>query len=178
MNMKRVFTGTGVGFLALVAFSAVAFVNAPGTIVSSAATAVEGTSADNGGQDGEFSGPAEEPHLPANLQTGSSQYNAFQATAYCDFGITFSGILVHRGMVAADPNILPIGSVIEVKAGEYSGIYTVMDTGGVVKGHLIDIYMPDYEEAVQFGRQGVKVRVLRLGWHPDDAPDLQYTFAG
>jgi len=96
-------------------------------------------------------------------------YLVFEATAYCDFGITFSGVLVQRGIVAADPKILPIGSVIEVRAGKYSGIYTVMDTGGLVKGRIIDIYMPEYEEAIQFGRQQVGVRLLRIGWDPEQA---------
>jgi len=91
----------------------------------------------------------------------------FEATAYCDLGITFSGVYVQRGIVAADPRVLPIGSVIEVSAGDYSGIYTVMDTGGVIKGEIIDIFMPDYEEAVQFGRQQVKIKVIRKGWVPD-----------
>lgn len=93
-------------------------------------------------------------------------FHEFEATAYCDLGVTFSGVYVQRGIVAADPRVLPIGSVIEVSAGDYSGIYTVMDTGGVIKGEIIDIFMPDYEEAVQFGRQQVKIRVIRKGWIP------------
>jgi 3D (Asp-Asp-Asp) domain-containing protein len=68
--------------------------------------------------------------------------------------------------------------VIEVSAGDYRGIYTVMETGGVVKGEIIDIYMPDYEEAIQFGRQSVGVRVIRLGWQPSELPDVEYTVAG
>ncbi|MGW8179097.1 MAG: 3D domain-containing protein [bacterium] len=105
-------------------------------------------------------------------------YRRFEATAYCDYGITFSGVLVRRGIVAADPEILPIGSIIEVKAGDYSGIYMVMDTGGRVKGRIIDIYMPDYDEAMQFGRKSVVLKVLRHGWLPDPAADLSYTEAG
>jgi 3D (Asp-Asp-Asp) domain-containing protein len=104
-------------------------------------------------------------------------YRRFEATAYCDFGITFSGVLVNRGIVAADPRILPIGSIIELRAGDYSGIYMVMDTGGKVKGKIIDIYMPDYEEAIQFGRQPVALRVLRHGWLPDPFSGLGYTEA-
>lgn len=106
------------------------------------------------------------------------ELESFKATAYSNFGITFSGVLVQRGIVAADPAILPIGSVIEVVAGPYSGIYVVMDTGGVVKGRLIDIYMPDEDEAIQFGRQDVKLRVLRKGWHPDPVPTFEYSLAG
>lgn len=116
-----------------------------------------------------------EEENPEDIDT---QFESFEATAYCDFGITFSGVLVQRGIVAADPKILPIGSVIEVEAGDYSGIYTVMDTGGVVKGRIIDIYMPDYEEAIQFGRQEVNVRIIRRGWHPEAIPTFEYTVAG
>ncbi len=104
-------------------------------------------------------------------------FKGFEATAYCDLGITFSGVYVQRGIVAADPRVLPIGSVIEVSAGDYSGIYTVMDTGGVIKGEIIDIFMPDYEEAVQFGRQQVKIKVIRKGWIPDYDSDPGYNLA-
>ena len=91
-------------------------------------------------------------------------YQVFMATAYCNQGITRSGVRVNRGIVAADPARLPLGSVIQVQAGKYSGIYTVLDTGSAIKGQMIDIYMPDYYEAIQFGRQRVKIRVLRHGW--------------
>lgn len=113
------------------------------------------------------------------VETGIAEddFIDFEATAYCDLGITFSGVYVQRGIVAADPRVLPIGSVIEVSAGGYSGIYTVMDTGGVIKGEIIDIFMPDYEEAVQFGRQQVKIRVIRKGWVPDYETDPNYDLA-
>jgi len=104
-----------------------------------------------------------------------TDFEIFEATAYCDFGITRSGILVRRGMVAADPNILPIGSIVELEAGDYSGIYVVLDTGTRVRGKSLDIYVSSREEAIQFGRQEVKVRVLRRGWHPEAGRDLRYS---
>ena len=135
-----------------------------------------GLSSPNPGLGSEFLSQAAEEDT--SLKVEDPLYEVFEATAYCDFGITYSGVLVHRGIVAADPKVLPIGSVIEVSAGDYSGIYTVMDTRGVVKGEIIDIYMPDYEEAIQFGRQSVGVRVIRLGWQPRELPDVEYTVAG
>ncbi len=117
-------------------------------------------------------------HLETSDEEASdSDFIGFEATAYCDLGITFSGVYVQRGIVAADPKVLPIGSVIEVSAGDYSGIYTVMDTGGVIKGDIIDIFMPDYEEAVQFGRQNVKIRIIRKGWIPDYEFDPGFNLA-
>ena len=93
-----------------------------------------------------------------------SGYRDFVATAYCIKGITRSGVRVRRGIVAADPSRIPLGSVIQVRAGSYSGIYRVLDTGSAIKGEIIDIYVPDYNEAVRFGRKRVQLRVLRHGW--------------
>ena len=93
-----------------------------------------------------------------------SGYRVFVATAYCLEGVTRSGVRVKRGIVAADPSRIPLGSVIQVRAGSYSGIYRVLDTGSAIKGRIIDIYVPDYNEAMRFGRQRVQVRVLRHGW--------------
>ena len=94
-------------------------------------------------------------------------YRVFIATAYCVKGVTRSGVRVRRGIVAADPSRIPLGSVIQVRAGKYSGIYRVLDTGSAIKGRIIDIYVPDHTEAVRFGRQRVEVRVLRHGWDRD-----------
>lgn len=105
-------------------------------------------------------------------------YKVFEATAYCDGGITRSGVYVKRGIIAADPSTLPIGSVIEMEAGKYSGIYTVLDTGSAVKGQIIDIYIPSYDEAVKFGRQCVKIRVLRYGWYPNSSDTFSNGIAG
>lgn len=93
----------------------------------------------------------------------SSSLGKFQATAYCLKGITASGIGVRRGIVAADPRILPLGSRISLNAGAYSGTYLVADTGGVIKGRILDIWVPSCGEAVRFGRRSVGVSVLGRG---------------
>jgi hypothetical protein len=56
-------------------------------------------------------------------------------------------------------------------AGKYSGEYTVEDTGGKVDGRHIDLYMPSHAEAKKFGRQRVKVVVLRYGDDEAVPPD-------
>ena len=64
----------------------------------------------------------------------------------------------HRGTAAADPAVLPLGTVIRVAgAGPYSGQYLVKDTGNKVNGRHIDIYMPTVAEAKRFGRKRVSV---------------------
>jgi 3D (Asp-Asp-Asp) domain-containing protein len=93
--------------------------------------------------------------------------STFMATAYCLRGQTAAGVPVRRGIIAADPKILPLGSVVRLHAGGYSGVYTVMDTGGAIRGKRIDIYIPTRAEAVRFGARKVKVEVIRRGWDPD-----------
>jgi 3D (Asp-Asp-Asp) domain-containing protein len=67
-------------------------------------------------------------------------------------------------MVAADPSVLPIGTVIRVRgAGVYSGTYVVTDTGAKVDGKHIDLYVPNRFAAKQFGKRRVSVRVLHWG---------------
>lgn len=85
----------------------------------------------------------------------------FHATAYCLKGRTASGINTRPGMIAADPRVLPLGTVVHLRAGRYTGTYTVMDTGGRIKGRLVDVYVPTYKEAVEFGRRQVKIKVIR-----------------
>ena len=92
----------------------------------------------------------------------------FTATAYCKGTTTASGVNVRTGIAAADPEILPVGSVIQIdRLGErYNGIYTIMDTGPKVQGRHIDIYMWSCHEALALGRRSMQVQVLRLGWNP------------
>lgn len=101
-------------------------------------------------------------------QTG--QPATFLATAYCMGELTAAGIQVRAGMVAADPTVLPLGSVIQIDriAPRYKGIYSVLDTGPAIQGHRLDIYMWSCDEALEFGRRDVVVTVLRRGWVEGD----------
>ena len=82
---------------------------------------------------------------------------AFSASAYCFSGRTAMGHAVRRGLVAADPRVLRLGSRIYVNAGPWSGFYTVSDTGGAIKGKRLDIWVPGCAEARRFGRRTVQV---------------------
>src|SRR6476659_9978706 len=121
---------------------------------------------------------ASRPSLPSvdgPLKAGST--TDFVATAYCKGLITKSGVGVQAGIAAADPTLLPVGSVIQINDGlqeRYRGIYTVMDTGGKVLGKHVDLYMWSCNEAINFGRRGISLTVLRMGWSPrDSAPGMR-----
>ncbi len=101
------------------------------------------------------------PPAPPQPQT-----QRFIATAYSQEGVTAAGDDTRRGIVAADPAVLPLGSRIRVlDAGSYSGVYVVKDTGRKIDGHHIDIYIPDHQQAKRFGKRTVRVQVLDRGEH-------------
>ncbi len=94
---------------------------------------------------------------------------AFTATAYCDRGVTRSGVRTREGIVAADPAHLPLGSVVRIVAAgdrRYERAYTVMDTGAHVRGRRIDVYVRDCDEARRFGVREVRLVIVRLGSEP------------
>jgi 3D (Asp-Asp-Asp) domain-containing protein len=88
---------------------------------------------------------------------------AFVATAYCLGTTTATGVSVRRGFVAADPAVLPLGSVIRVQqSGRYDGVYTVMDTGPKVRGRHVDLFVESCAAARQFGRRTIRVSIVDL----------------
>jgi 3D (Asp-Asp-Asp) domain-containing protein len=95
----------------------------------------------------------------------------FTATAYCKGETTASGVSVRTGIAAADPALLPVGTVVRVDTpdSKLDGIWTVMDTGPSVQGRTIDLYLWSCHEALRFGRQPIQLEVLRLGWHPQNS---------
>jgi 3D (Asp-Asp-Asp) domain-containing protein len=103
-------------------------------------------------------------HAYARSRTYSqNQWVRFVATAYSVSGETASQTITEEGRtLAADPTVLPIGTVVEVRhAGPYSGQYVVQDTGQKIVGRKLDIYIARTREALQFGKRRVTVRVLK-----------------
>ena len=95
----------------------------------------------------------------------------FTATAYCKGETTASGVGVRTGIAAADPSLLPVGTVVRLGTPDarYDGIWTIMDTGPAVQGRIIDLYLWSCHDALRFGRQPIQLTVLRLGWNPQNS---------
>lgn len=96
-------------------------------------------------------------------KTGSvraTSAGSFTATAYCLRGRTAMGHGVRKGIIAADPRVLKLGSRVNIGAGAHSGQYLVSDTGGRIKGRKIDIWMASCAEARRFGRRTISVTPL------------------
>lgn len=87
-----------------------------------------------------------------------------RATAYCLRGRTRTGVRTRDGVMAADPEVLPLGSVVRiVRGGEPVGIFVVLDTGRAVKGDRVDLWMPDCGAARRWGVRTVTAEVVELG---------------
>lgn len=56
-----------------------------------------------------------------------------------------------------DPDVIPLGSKVYV---EGYGEAIAADTGGAINGNRIDVFIPEREDALDFGRQSVQVKVL------------------
>lgn len=72
-------------------------------------------------------------------------------------GITASGLPARRGIIAVDPRVIPLGTRVYIPG---YGLALAADTGGAIKGNIVDLCMEEFEECWQFGRRMVKVYIL------------------
>jgi len=80
-----------------------------------------------------------------------------EATAYTDT-MTATGIKPYKGVIAVDPRIIPYYSKVYVPG---YGMTTALDTGGAIKGNIIDLFFEDRTEALRYGRQRITIYVLK-----------------
>lgn len=89
------------------------------------------------------------------------------ATAYTTEGFTekhnASGNIARVGTVAVDPKVIPLGTALYIVTddGEYIYGYCIAeDTGGAVKGNIVDLFFNTLNECYAFGRRNCTVYVL------------------
>ncbi len=98
------------------------------------------------------------------INYGYSKVLNMEATAYTVGGdgwgnMTASGMTTFVGMIAVDPRVIPLGTKVYV---EGYGLAIAGDTGGAIKGHIIDLFYNTASECRRFGRQhGIKVYILK-----------------
>ncbi|EKY25393.1 3D domain protein [Clostridium celatum DSM 1785] len=103
----------------------------------------------------------DKPVIGENMGTSKKTFT-MEATAYTGGGITAMGLPVVRdpnglSTIAVDKSIIPLGSKVYVSG---YGVAIASDTGGAIKGNIIDVYLNTYEECVQWGRRTVTVDIL------------------
>jgi 3D (Asp-Asp-Asp) domain-containing protein len=108
------------------------------------------------------------------VESPAPEWITFEATAYvalCDTGcsgITKTGIdvrntITHEGkrVIAVDPSVIPLGSSVDIRLADGTTFEaTAQDTGGAIRGNRLDLLVSTEDDAWQFGRQTVEVRII------------------
>ncbi|UII58342.1 LysM peptidoglycan-binding domain-containing protein (plasmid) [Cytobacillus spongiae] len=114
----------------------------------------------------EAEAPAEETAEEAATEENAVKEITVEATAYtasCDgcSGTTATGVNLLENpdakVIAVDPNVIPLGSKVYVEGYGYA---TAEDTGGAIKGNRIDVFIPSKDQAIDFGRKTLNVKIL------------------
>ena len=86
-----------------------------------------------------------------------------EATAYCGHGTTATGYDTAPGVIAVDPSVIPYGTRMYIQTpngGWVYGMAVARDCGGAVKGNIIDLWFPDLDTCLTWGRRAVSVYIL------------------
>jgi 3D (Asp-Asp-Asp) domain-containing protein len=111
---------------------------------------------------------------PAELiaTRGTPRVVMMEVTAYCPCkkccgpraqGITASGkrVNVNGGLfVAADKNVFQFNTMLKIPGYASGHPVPVLDRGGAIKGHKLDVFFASHTEALKWGRQRIPVTVV------------------
>lgn len=94
--------------------------------------------------------------------SGATRMMESTAYSYSEPGsghITASGLDLYDNpqAIAVDPSVIPLNSIVNV---EGYGVAIAADTGGAIKGNIIDVHFTTVEKCVAWGRRQVKVTVM------------------
>lgn len=106
---------------------------------------------------------AKKPEAKAEIDL--SKFNvqmvmSMEATAYTYTGNrTATGVEPREGLIAVDPRVIPLGSQVYVEGYGYA---IAADTGGLIKGNIIDVFFPSLQRCLNWGRRPAKVYILNV----------------
>ena len=122
-------------------------------LCGSAAAAFLATGADTGAS----AAPSDRPAGVTAVAPSTEAYRLrVDAVAYHLPGKTASGLPVAKGVVAVDPNLIPLGTKLFVP-GYGRGV--AADVGVAIKGRIIDVWMPNDAAARKWGRKTLTITV-------------------
>lgn len=138
--------------------------NSQSSAASSAAQSAESSSTQQSTQPAEQPKPETPKPAEPSTPTTSGKTMQMQSTAYsCAESVntffTAMGIDLRQNpqVIAVDPSVIPLGSMVEVSG---YGIAIAGDTGGAIKGNIIDCHFSTVEQCIQWGRRSVTVTII------------------
>lgn len=116
-------------------------------------------------------------HPSQLVSRGEQKYSALNvtATAYTSkckgcTGFTFTehdvrNTIYYNGLriIASDNSVIPLYSIVRVETKNESFHAIVLDRGSGIDGLEIDLLVKTTDEAMEFGRQNVKISIIRKG---------------
>ncbi|MEJ1294889.1 MULTISPECIES: 3D domain-containing protein [Latilactobacillus] len=60
--------------------------------------------------------------------------------------------------MAVDPKVIPLNSLVLVPGYGYA---IAGDTGGAIKGHIIDVHFPSVAQCVSWGRRHIAITIIK-----------------
>jgi 3D (Asp-Asp-Asp) domain-containing protein len=105
--------------------------------------------------------PADSSASPTPAPSGEVLQMTSTAYSYSEPGmgyITAIGIDLRNNpnVIAVDPSVIPLGSLVEVSG---YGFAIAGDTGGAIRGNIIDVHFPTVDQCHLWGRRGVTVKI-------------------
>ena len=101
-----------------------------------------------------------ETHHETAIPSGRAIYVSASAYSAYDPGNskhTASGTLVRRGVIAVDPDVIPLGTHVFIPG---YGEAVAEDIGSSIRGHRIDVAFDTHEEALSFGRRDLEIIII------------------
>jgi 3D (Asp-Asp-Asp) domain-containing protein len=96
--------------------------------------------------------------LASRGKISSQKVLQMRATAYTHTGHrTCTGTYPEVGTIAVDPRVIPLGTKLYVDG---YGFGTAQDTGGAIKGNIIDLFMETNQECIKWGNRKVTVYII------------------
>ncbi|WHY66381.1 3D domain-containing protein [Neobacillus sp. SuZ13] len=99
---------------------------------------------------------------PKVVKTITVSATAYTANCKNCSGITALGLNLKKNpklkVISVDPKVIKLGTKVYVEGYGYA---IAGDTGGAIRGKKIDIFVPSYKKAIQWGRKTVKVQILK-----------------
>ncbi len=100
--------------------------------------------------------PAAAAAAPPTSPTLGTRTLVADVVAYHLPGKTASGLPVGVGVIAVDPNVIPLGTRVFVPG---YGPAVAADVGSAIRGNIIDLWMPSTAQALAWGRRSVTITI-------------------
>lgn len=101
--------------------------------------------------------PATSTSTGGRVMTMESTAYSYSEAGASYFTASGTDLRANPMAIAVDPSVIPLGTLLEVQG---YGVALALDTGGAIKGNIIDVHFPTRDQCIAWGRRMVQVRIL------------------